>query len=180
MVGRHHRSPAPRHAVSHTVRHTASHTARRALAPLAAASVAVLAAAPLASAAPAAPAAPQQPADQPPCSDAADVCVDLGEQRAWLTDDGRATSGPMAITSGSDEDPTPTGEFTVQRKERHHVSREFGRAPMPYSVFFDDEGRALHSGSRAGSSHGCVRLDKDDAQDVFAALEPGDRVEIVR
>jgi hypothetical protein len=174
MVGRHHRSPAPRRTTSRTT----SRTARRALAPLGAASVAVLAAAPLATAAPAAPA--QSAADQPPCSDAADVCVDLGEERAWLTDDGRATSGPMAITSGSDEDPTPTGEFTVQRKERHHVSREFGRAPMPYSVFFDDEGRAFHSGSRAGSSHGCIRLDKEDAQDVFAALEPGDRVEIVR
>lgn len=171
MVGRHHRSPAPRRATSHT--------ARRALAPFGVASAALLAAAPLAGAAPAAPQQPPQ-ADPPPCSDAADVCVDLSEEQAWLTDDGRATSGPMAITSGSDEDPTPTGEFTVQRKERHHVSREFGRAPMPWSVFFDDEGRAFHSGSRASTSHGCIRLDKDDARDVFAALEPGDQVEIVR
>ena len=85
----------------------------------------------------------------------------------------------MTITSGSREDPTPTGTTTVQRKERHHVSKETGDAPMPYSVFFDDEGRAFHSGDTAGASHGCVRLEHDDARDVFAALEPGDEVQIV-
>ena len=68
----------------------------------------------------------------------------------------------------------------MQRKERYHVSKEFDDASMPYSVFFDDEGRAFHSGSRASNSHGCVRLDKDDAKAVFAALEPGDEVQMLR
>jgi lipoprotein-anchoring transpeptidase ErfK/SrfK len=150
----------------------AARAVRTALWPVGVASAATLAAAPLAAAAPA--------ADAVPCEDTADVCVDLSEQQAWLTDDGRATSAPMDIHSGSREDPTPTGTFTVQRKERHHVSKEIDDAPMPYSVFFDDEGRAFHSGDTTRASHGCIRLERDDARDVFAALEPGDEVEIHR
>jgi hypothetical protein len=156
-------------------------TARTTLAPLGLASAAVLTVAPFASAAPAQPAQPARPAATPPCDDTADVCVDLSAHRAWLTDDGRATGATMPITSGSAEDPTPTGTFTVQRKERHHVSKESGRnTPMPYSVFFDDEGRAFHTGNTGRASNGCIHLEQDDARDVFAALEPGDEVEIVR
>ncbi|MEJ2888027.1 L,D-transpeptidase [Actinomycetospora aeridis] len=170
MAGRHRRSTTPGRSIT-----------RAGLAPLGIASAAVLAAAPLASAAPAQPAAPAAGGlGAPPCDDSADVCVDLSRKKAWLTDDGRATGDPMPITSGSPEDPTPTGTFAVQRKERYHVSKEFDDASMPYSVFFDGEGRAFHSGSRSSNSHGCIRLDTQDARAVFAALEPGDEVQIVR
>lgn len=145
-------------------------TARAVLAPVGLAAAASLVAAPSAAAA----------EGTPPCDDSADVCVDLSEQQAWLTDDGRATGAPMDVHSGSRSDPTPTGTFTVQRKERHHVSKENGDAPMPFSVFFDDEGRAFHAGDTSRASHGCIRLERDDASDVFAALEPGDEVQIVR
>ncbi|HSK60622.1 MAG TPA: L,D-transpeptidase [Actinomycetospora sp.] len=159
----------------HAGRHRSpARAARTVLWPVGVASAVTLAAAPLAAAAPGA------AADAVPCESTADVCVDLSEQRAWLTDDGRATGAPMDMRSGSREDPTPAGTFTVQRKERHHVSKENDDAPMPYSVFFDDEGRAFHSGDTARTSHGCIRLGRDDARDVFAALEPGDEVQIVR
>ncbi|MDD7940880.1 L,D-transpeptidase [Actinomycetospora lutea] len=175
MAGRHRRSPARRETPRPT---TGRSVTRAALAPLGVASAAALAAAPLAAAAPGQPAAPGLGA--PPCEDTADVCVDLSRGTAWLTDDGRAASDPMPITSGSPDDPTPTGTFAVQRKERYHVSKEFDDASMPYSVFFDGEGRAFHAGSRASNSHGCVRLDEDDAEQLFTALEPGDEVQIVR
>jgi hypothetical protein len=157
-------------------------TARAVLAPIGLAAVSAVGVSPLAVAAPAAPAV--APAvgqgDAVPCSDTADVCVDLSERTAWLAEDGVATSDALPITAGSAKSPTPTGTTTVQRKERHHVSKENGDAPMPYSIFFDDEGRALHSGDRAGASHGCVRLDKDDARQVFAALDIGDEVQVRR
>lgn len=155
-------------------------TARASLAPLGLAAAATLGATPLAMASPAAPHGSPESSDTPPCEDGADVCVDLSDHKAWLTDDGRATTPAMPITSGSAEDPTPTGTFSVQRKDRHHVSKEIGNAPMPYSVFFDDEGRAIHSGETAGTSHGCIHLDTHDARAVFGALDPGDEVEIVR
>jgi hypothetical protein len=171
---------AGRHRRATTTRRTA---VRAGLAPLGIASAAMLAVAPMASAAPAQP-APTQPSagglGAPPCEETADVCVDLSRKKAWLTEDGRAVGDPMPITSGSPDDPTPTGTFAVQRKERYHVSKEFDDASMPYSLFFDDEGRAFHSGSRASNSHGCIRLDTQDARTVFNALEPGDEVQIVR
>ncbi|GAA4772700.1 hypothetical protein GCM10023200_01300 [Actinomycetospora chlora] len=143
------------------------------LAPAGAVALAALGAAPVAAAAPA--------TASPSCTDTADVCVDLSEHRAWLVQDGRATSAPMPITSGIPEDPTPTGTTTVQRKERHHVSKESGRdTPMPYSIFFDDEGRAFHTGSTTRPSHGCIHLDPADARAVFGTLEPGDEVQIRR
>ncbi|MEJ2869479.1 L,D-transpeptidase [Actinomycetospora sp. OC33-EN08] len=114
-----------------------------------------------------------------PCAPTADVCVDLTRHRAWLLEDGRVVEGPVPITSGSRRSPTPTGTFAVQRKERHHVSKEIDDAPMPYSVFFDDEGRALHGGSLSRASAGCVHLDDEDARTFFRALEPGDEVQIV-
>ncbi|GLZ48455.1 hypothetical protein Acsp06_46400 [Actinomycetospora sp. NBRC 106375] len=182
MVGRHRRSPDTR-----TFRRTT-------LAPLGMASVAVLSAAPFANAAPAPQQAqPAQPSahqaqpggvlspDDPPCSDRADICVDLSEHHAWLMNDGEATGDPMSITSGTPDDPTPTGDFTVNRKERHHVSKESGRdVPMPYSLFFDQEGRAFHTGDTARNSNGCIHLDQDDARTVFNALQEGSRVEIRR
>jgi hypothetical protein len=159
-------------------------TARAVLAPIGLAAVSAVGASPLALAAPAAPAAPTPTTvgqgDAVPCTDTADVCVDLSEHRAWLADDGVATGDAMTITSGSPEDPTPTGTTTVSRKERHHVSQENRDAPMPYSIFFDDEGRAFHSGDTAGTSHGCIHLEVEDARTVFAALDIGDEVQIRR
>lgn len=156
-------------------------TAGAVLAPLGLAAVSAVGASPLALAAPTAPApSTVGQGDAVPCTDTADVCVDLSERRAWLADDGVATSDAMPITSGSAEDPTPTGTTTVQRKERHHVSQENRDAPMPYSIFFDGEGRAFHSGDTAGTSHGCIHLEVEDARAVFAALDIGDEVQIRR
>jgi hypothetical protein len=158
-------------------RHHRARTARTALAPLGLAAAASLGATPLALAAPAA--APAEHRDSPPCRPSADVCVDLGEQEAWLLDDGDVTEGPVPITSGHGRDATPTGTFTVQWKDRDHVSKEQPGGEMPYSVFFDTHGRALHAGSLSRDSAGCVHLDEQDAELFYDALEPGDRVQIV-
>lgn len=155
-------------------------TARAVLAPIGLAAVSAVGASPLALAAPAAPPSTVGQGDAVPCADTADVCVDLSENKAWLADDGVATGDAMTITSGSPTDPTPTGTTTVSRKERHHVSQENRDAPMPYSIFFDDEGRAFHSGDTAGTSHGCIHLEVEDARAVFAALDIGDEVQIRR
>ncbi|MDL5154417.1 L,D-transpeptidase [Actinomycetospora termitidis] len=114
-----------------------------------------------------------------PCAASADVCVDLSRHRAWLLDDGTVTEGPVPVTTGSRRNPTPTGTFHVQRKDRDHVSKEVRNAAMPWSVFFDDQGRALHGGSLSRASAGCIHLDDEDARTFFDALHPGDEVQIV-
>ena len=83
------------------------------------------------------------------CTDARiKACVDLSENRAWLLDgQGNVVGGPVVNSHGSEGHETPTGDFIIQRKERHHVSREYEGAPMPYAVFFDNNGRAFHGGN---------------------------------
>ncbi|MDF2976856.1 MAG: hypothetical protein K0S40_1584 [Actinomycetospora sp.] len=108
------------------------------------------------------------------------ACVDLSENRAWLLDgDGNVVRGPVVNSHGTEGHETPTGDFIIQRKERHHVSREYEGAEMPYSVFFDNNGRAFHGGDTDRQSAGCVRLGMEDAKAFFEHLNPNDRVQIV-
>ena len=46
-------------------------------------------------------------------------------------------------------------------------------------MFFDTHGDALHEGSLARQSAGCVHLTHDDAVAFFNALQPGDEVQIL-
>lgn len=128
---------------------------------------------------------PRKPAPKPvksvkaPCGAAADVCVDLSANKAWLMKDGVVTYGPVPITSGMKGYRTPPGTFHVQWKNRHHRSRAFNNAPMPYSVFFHN-GMAFHEGSLRAQSHGCIHLSRTAAQRFFSALSVGEVVQIVR
>lgn len=136
----------------------------------------------------AAPAAPDAPAEtgsgeasSAPCAKTVKACVDLSSQKVWITDgEGKVLRGPMHMNHGAKKYPTPTGDFTVQRKERYHVSREFEGRNMPYSVFFDGDGDAFHQGDPDRESAGCVRMDDGDAKFVFEHLDVGDKVEIQR
>lgn len=114
-----------------------------------------------------------------PCAPGVRVCIELSDARAWLLDvGGRVLRGPVAITSGAAGMETPTGRFSVQWKNAHHVS-SFGGVPMPWSVFFDRQGRALHGGSLQRQSRGCVHLADADARAFFDALAPGAGIEIL-
>lgn len=114
----------------------------------------------------------------PPCTPSADACVSLSADAAWLMSDGVVTRGPVPITHGAPGDETPVGTFAVQWKDADHVSGEVPGAQMPYSVFFDLEGRAFHGGSLETDSVGCVHLGPGDDIAFFDALEPGDEVQI--
>lgn len=128
---------------------------------------------------------PKKPVPKPakpvkaPCGVEADVCVDLSANKAWLMSDGVVTYGPVPITSGMKGYRTPPGTFRVQWKNRHHRSRAFNNAPMPYSVFFHN-GMAFHEGSLRAQSHGCIHLSRTAAQRFFSALSVGEVVQIVR
>ncbi|MDD7966934.1 L,D-transpeptidase [Actinomycetospora lemnae] len=114
-----------------------------------------------------------------PCAATVDACVDLSEQRAWLTDGaGTVTYGPVGALGGTRKDPTPTGTFTVDYKDRDHVSNLYD-ADMPYSVFFAPA-IAFHTGSLSERSHGCLHLGKTASKRFFADLSPGDTVQVVR
>ena len=118
----------------------------------------------------------------PPCAPAVKACVSISKHTAWLTDGhGHTLDGPVRVsTGGAGEEDTPTGQFTVQWKDRDFRSSEYHGAPMPEAVFFDTHGRAFHAGNPGRTSGGCVHLPKKDAVRFYDELQPNDRVQIVR
>jgi lipoprotein-anchoring transpeptidase ErfK/SrfK len=114
-----------------------------------------------------------------PCGSSAAACVDLSSRQAWLMSGGQVTYGPTPIASGKPGYRTPAGTFKVLWKNRHHRSRTFNNAPMPYSVFFTGSGIAFHQGSLASQSHGCVRLGSNAASTFFNNLSLGEVVQVV-
>ena len=91
------------------------------------------------------------------------VDVDGAQMYAWPVSTGQ---------SGYD---TPAGEFKPFRMERDHFSREWDDAPMPHSIFFTQEGHAIHGSYHVKNlgrpaSHGCVRLEPKNAAILFALV----------
>jgi lipoprotein-anchoring transpeptidase ErfK/SrfK len=114
-----------------------------------------------------------------PCGVTAAACINLSTQQAWLMNGGQAIYGPTPITSGKPGYRTPPGTFTVLWKNRHHRSKTFNNAPMPYSVFFTHSGIAFHQGSLSVPSHGCIHLGSTAAATFFNKLSVGQVVQVV-
>jgi hypothetical protein len=80
------------------------------------------------------------------------------------------------VSTGQLAYDTPSGRYTAFRMEADHFSKEWDDAPMPHSIFFTQQGHAIHGylntrniGSPA--SHGCVRLQPDNAARLYALVE---------
>jgi hypothetical protein len=110
-----------------------------------------------------------------PCPAAASACVDLANEQAWLQTGGQITYGPVPITSGAYGSRTRDGMFSVFWRDKNHKSSLFNNAPMPNSVFFDND-IAFHQGSLSNQSNGCVHLSWDASETFFDTLAVGDAV----
>ena len=69
---------------------------------------------------------------------------------------------------------TPTGVYQPELLSKNHRSRRYNNAPMPYAIFYDGD-YAIHGTDqvkRLGqpASHGCVRLDPANAQNLFGMV----------
>ncbi|TZF89519.1 L,D-transpeptidase family protein [Cognatilysobacter lacus] len=86
--------------------------------------------------------------------------------------------GRSTISSGKPGHDTPTGMFEILEKDVDHHSNKYNDAPMPYMQRLTWDGVALHAGHIPGfpASHGCVRLPKEFAADLFQVTERGGRV----
>ena len=110
------------------------------------------------------------------CPPTAAACVDLTKQRTWLQKNGKAFGPARDMSSGAVGWETPKGTHRVVRKVKNEVSRPFNNAPMPYSVYFTNNGIAFHEGNPNLWSHGCIHLKHDDAVQYFDELQVGDVV----
>jgi hypothetical protein len=108
------------------------------------------------------------------------VVVSLDEQRGYVYRNG-VEIGYTTVSTGKPGHETPTGIFTILQKDKDHHSSKYNDASMPYQERLTWDGVALHAGGLPGypSSHGCVHLPSQFAEDLFAASHMGMTVVIV-
>jgi lipoprotein-anchoring transpeptidase ErfK/SrfK len=134
------------------------------------------------------------------------VIINLSDQRASLVQQGRITL-VSPIASGKPGWSTPTGNFSIFKKDIDHRSQSFGSvldaygrvvnsnatpssyvprgghyhpAPMPYFMEFSPM-VGMHAGYLPGypASHGCVRMPRDLAVLFFERVQIGTPVTVV-
>jgi lipoprotein-anchoring transpeptidase ErfK/SrfK len=106
------------------------------------------------------------------------IHVDLANQRATLYEAGnRLFETP--ISSGRKSHPTPTGRYLVTDKYTMWKSTLY-HAKMPHFLRLSCGDFGLHAGVLPGypASHGCIRLPKAVAKDLFDKIPVGTLVEI--
>jgi endonuclease YncB( thermonuclease family) len=96
--------------------------------------------------------------------------VHLSTQSMMLVHRGQIV-GQWPVSTARVGKETPTGVWTAKWLARHHQSKRYNNAPMPYSVFYDGD-YAVHGTyqtARLGrpASAGCVRLDPRHAAVLF-------------
>lgn len=104
------------------------------------------------------------------------VVTDEQKLYAW---EGNELVYEFHVVTGRPGKETHAGVFSISRKYEDYTSKTYN-APMPYSMFFTDDGKAIH-GTRLAitrsyihtyitesvGSHGCVGLTEDDARALF-------------
>lgn len=100
--------------------------------------------------------------------------IDLSSQTMVVKKNGKVRY-KWKISSGRKGYTTPTGRWSAKWLSKHHRSRKYNNAPMPYAVFFHG-GYAVHGTdaiSRLGrpASHGCIRLHPDNASKFYNLVE---------
>ena len=105
------------------------------------------------------------------------VVVSLPEQRAHIYRGGKRI-GLTTVSTGSEGRDTPPGHFEILQKRVVHHSNLYDDAPMPFMQRLTWDGIALHAGHVPGypASHGCIRLPRKLAEQLFAITDIGTRV----
>jgi len=108
------------------------------------------------------------------------IKVDLARQTVEAYD-GNECVHRFECISGDKDHPTDKGRFSITRKQHPYRSRTYD-VPMNYAMFFTLDGKALHqyhgpafnmvramktSVSDWFGSHGCVRLEEQDARLLY-------------
>ncbi len=113
-----------------------------------------------------------------PAPDEPRIEISLKNQKATIYIGG-TVDRVVKISSGRKDFPTPPGEYMVTAKHKNWVSTIY-KVPMPYFLRLNSSAIGLHAGNVPGypASHGCIRLPKKDARELFATLDVGTPVRI--
>lgn len=103
------------------------------------------------------------------------ITIDKTKQQMTVTvDDDPRYIWP--VSTGREGYNTPNGNYRPTSMERKHYSRKYDWAPMPHSIFFTNEGHAIHgtyeeSGLGHARSHGCVRISRAHASILYRLVK---------
>lgn len=105
------------------------------------------------------------------------VVVSLRDQRAYVYR-GSERIAVTTVSTGKPGNETPTGVFPILQKKKEHYSNRYDNAPMPFMQRLTWDGIALHAGRLPGkpASHGCVRLPKEFARQLYDITRHGQTV----
>jgi lipoprotein-anchoring transpeptidase ErfK/SrfK len=100
--------------------------------------------------------------------------IDLSRQKMTVSVNGEQRF-TWAISSGTAQFPTPTGNFRPEWTSKMWYSRKYDNAPMPHAVFING-GVAVHGTSHVSSlgapaSHGCIRLAPGNAKTFYNLVQ---------
>jgi lipoprotein-anchoring transpeptidase ErfK/SrfK len=106
----------------------------------------------------------------PAAADKVVAKIDLSSQTMTVIENGEAKY-EWKVSTARDEKVTPTGQWTAKRFKRFHRSSLYGRAPMPYSIFYHGN-FAIHGTNQTAklgspASAGCIRLSRQNAAKLF-------------
>ena len=108
------------------------------------------------------------------------IIIQLRKQRG-VCKDGSKVLRSFRVCSGKRSTPTPQGHFHVMTKHEKHISNLYNSS-MPYFMRLTMGGVGLHQGNMRSvpSSHGCIRLTRDDARYLFRKCAVGTPVFITK
>jgi L,D-transpeptidase catalytic domain len=140
-------------------------------------------------------------------SDNVSLEISLAEQRGILLVR-TAIAMDFPVATGRKSHPTPAGDYAIRAKEKDYASNLYGKiydaqdavivsdadvrsdlvpeggrfegATMPYWMRLTDSGVGMHVGYVPGrpASHGCIRLKRDSATQIFGLVKVGTPVVI--
>ena len=106
------------------------------------------------------------------------ILVNVHDQVLYALDDFRIVYEFDVITGQPGKETTP-GRFTIFKKIKDYTSKKY-KVPMPYTMFFSKDGKAVHGTEWATlrsylhvyitesvGSMGCVGLTEDNARTLF-------------
>lgn len=107
------------------------------------------------------------------------VIINLSSQRVTYYENGKPAYSTRCST-GKPGYRTPTGEYVISDKHRHHTSTIYTGASMPFFQRFSFSAFGIHQGyvPNYPASHGCIRLPYQGASTLFGKLQVGDYVKI--
>lgn len=107
------------------------------------------------------------------------IVISLSAQRGCFMD-GDMELRRFRVCTGKKSTPTPKGHFHVMEKRKEHKSNLYNSS-MPFFLRLTLDGVGLHQGPVRSypASHGCIRLNWNDARFLFDHSEVGTAVFVV-